>query len=466
MWAGVAFDDIIDAYSAGAWKGLQGRLKSVADTLRHTKPENSSPGCDATSVFPEDERISFVFVDDQGPQPSVVRVLQGTSPRPSVGSGRLIRRTNATKETKGSAGASAAGEAGYLAFTVYLFPTPSEPPIFSTYTAIPSSSPIAAGLAQVASTFGGGIGKVVAPPSAQPSVPKQPPEGKRVEEVVRRAGPSLECVVMATLIPEDIRWAQVSVTDNANVGGLLTPDNARRRADRLTNGDQTLTELNQRLSRAFPKEPNASAGTQGAGCAGFPFTGATADPSGCQASLLKVLTETLQGMGVDKRDKAEAIYDMYAALLSSTPQASTQTTYTYGSLTRWTFGLGAGAMAHPNLNQQAKLSGTSVVEDPLNGTMTSVNVYWSFFGGYDETTLTPSCNEKYPRLVFGGVLTPTPGLFVGLGEAAPWPDARNVTLNLGYAVMVATVPVGDLATATKTKRGALGAWFLEFGYSF
>jgi hypothetical protein len=33
-------------------------------------------------------------------------------------------------------------------------------------------------------------------------------------------------------------------------------------------------------------------------------------------------------------------------------------------------------------------------------------------------------------------------------------------------VMLATVPVGSLGTATKTKRGGLGAWVLQVGYGF
>jgi hypothetical protein len=93
-------------------------------------------------------------------------------------------------------------------------------------------------------------------------------------------------------------------------------------------------------------------------------------------------------------------------------------------------------------------------------------VYWSFLGGYDETALVPTRTECLPRLVFGAVLTPNPGLWAGFGVTAPWADLRHLSLNAGYTVMLATVPVGSLSRATKTRRGALGAWIVQVGYGF
>ena len=99
--------------------------------------------------------------------------------------------------------------------------------------------------------------------------------------------------------------------------------------------------------------------------------------------------------------------------------------------------------------------------------MTSVNVYISPFG-YDETTIVPRV-EEVPRFTLGVTLTPNPGLFGGLAFALPLRDVRNFSVNLGYAVMLATVPAGSAAiggTSTATRRGALGAWAAQLGYSF
>ncbi len=177
----------------------------------------------------------------------------------------------------------------------------------------------------------------------------------------------------------------------------------------------------------------------------------------------------------EHKSLVRAIYDGYGALLASnsgsgSPSNVTLTTaYTFGPLRHWSFGLGAGAVFHPNWNQPVKLSGTTLVDDPLNGVMTSVNAYADlpFLGGYDETTLTPQASEVF-RWVIGAVITPEPGGFVGLSIHLPWPDFRSLSINGGYAVMLATVPTddGQVGQPGTTKRGGLGAWVVQLGYSF
>jgi hypothetical protein len=367
------------------------------------------------------------------------------------------------------------------------------PPILSTYTASPSPSPVQAGLAQVISTAAGGIGKLVAPAPV-------PSPGKL-------AGPLdlPQCKVTKTTLPPDVRWAQVSVTDTIGIQDLLTPcyvhdrvthrltppptptkdtkkdsapadkANAKTAAKPAAKPPQKptgpLADLNDTLLAAFPPPADPAKSP----CQRHSDSLSDTDLKSLQAALTAVLNKVLPSItDPEQRAQGRAILADYQTLLAASSQAGTpitaQTTYTYGPLTHWSFGLGAGAVFRPNLNQQVKLSGTTLVDDPLNGVMTSVNVYhnlWPFLPGYDENTLKPQASELF-RWVGGIVLTPDPGGFLGIAIGIPSPDFRNVTINGGYAVMAATTPVGDaqIGATGKTKRGALGAWVIQMGYSF
>lgn len=451
-------DAIVTANATGDWPTLQEKLKVVADHLRNTtlKPKP------CTTPPPGNARLSFVFIDDHLPQPAVVRVLQGDDPPPSAASTRLIRQ----------------GKANSF-FAVYLFRDDKAPLIYSTYTASPAQSPVQASLAQAISTAAGGLGKIVSPM----------PLTAGMKGIV----PNLpQALVTEVTVPSEYRWAQVTATDNADVTALQTPDEVHRRAASLPELPPILVTMNDNLRKAFPaSDPtNPSTGTatpaSGAkGCAAYAPGIAATEANACLNTIRDLSAQALTNQTAAVRFKAQPILQMYTSLpllapASGAPSSATtggtsvtaQTTYTFGPLTHWSFGLGAGAVFHPNLNQQVKLSGTTLVDDPLNGVFTSVNVYhnlWLFSDGYDETTPTPQWTRESPRFVLGAVLTPNPGLFAGLGFALPFVDVRNVLLNAGYAVMLATVPVGNEqvgANPAKTRRGALGAWAVQVGYGF
>ncbi len=432
----VSLDTILDHYERGEWGALQWELAFVAAKARHK--------CTAERI-PPTARVSFAIVDDHVPQPTVVRILQGHSPAPSLASQRLL-------------------DSGAL-FTIYLYGSGSNP-VFTAYSASAVPSPVEAGFAQVVSTGVGGLKSV--PPAAGGA-----PQKLAELETGVPVWPTVRCVVAKATIPKDLKWAQLTLTDTVDVQPLLTAASVAARVnDKLgppTPSDaDPIRVLAASLSRAF---------AQGGPCCSFaldiPAAKETALPD-CQSILRGILYDSLQKLrdaGLDPvalnkaRDAAMAIYSMYSGILTSTRAVSVQTVYSYGPLTHWAFGLGAGVVLTHDLNDQVKISSDVLVGDPGSGTLTSVNVYYSPFG-YDESTLKAAAQEL-PRAVGGLVLTPNPGAFLGLGVALPF--LRSVTVDGGYAVMLGPVAphgakIGD--TATSTKRGVLGGWILELGYSF
>ena len=176
-------------------------------------------------------------------------------------------------------------------------------------------------------------------------------------------------------------------------------------------------------------------------------------------------------------EHARAIYQLFTIALAAKTQgittASTQTTYTFGTRTCITFGLAAGAVLHIGLNEPVTASSNTLVANPPNGVLTSVNMYFPVtFEGYHETTITATPGEKAPRFAFGFVATPYVGGFVGLAFPLAFTNlTRNLSVNIGYTVMVTNVPagtaeVGSTGPAATTRRGAVGGVAAALGYTF
>jgi hypothetical protein len=279
-------------------------------------------------------------------------------------------------------------------------------------------------------------------------------------------------VVAKATIPKDLRWAQLTLTDTVDVQPSLTAASVAARVDAKLgslppSAVDPIRNLAASLRDAFAQDKCSSFALYIPAAKGNELPDCQTCLNGILNDSLRVLPEAgLDPASLNKaRDAAMAIYSMYSGILTSTRAVSVQTVYSYGPLTHWAFGLGAGVVLTHDLNDQVKISSGVLVGDPGSGTLTSVNVYYSPFG-YDESTL-KAASPELPRAVGGLVLTPNPGAFLGLGVALPF--LRSVTVDGGYAVMLGPVAphgakIGDAATSTK--RGALGGWILELGYSF
>jgi hypothetical protein len=428
------FDELLELYEQGPHTEFQERLAKIAAKIGQTTDQTGfCPG----PLFAEKDRIAFVIVDDHAVQPIIVRVLQGTAPAPSPASIRLI--LNEMDCAKGTYEATC--KPGWPLYTVYLFRSTASPPIASSYVASPSPGPIQAGVKQAITAMAGGMVKMAAP--------VQTPLGER-EAGVKAAGKGLPAMITRTVVPTEIRWAQILVSDKADLRGFLTPAEVQRRVQALFPGSE-LQDYKESAFKAFADEKKPKL-------------------KELQDLLAKALTTS---KALEETTQIQRIYQMYAVLLTDlSGETSIQTVYAYGKLTSVTFGLGLGAVVDFNLNHQVKISDETLVDDTPNGVMTSVNLYWSVFGGYDETMLRPSRAESLPGVVVGAVLTPDFGGFVGMAIPLGFVrDVRSFTLNGGYALMLATVPagsaqIGDSGSMATTRRGALGGWFLTLGYSF
>jgi hypothetical protein len=424
-------DELFRFYEEGPYEAFQALLTTIAQQIGNRRTRSDlCPG----PLFSANDRIAFVFVDDHIPEPAIVRVLQGTTPTPGPGSVRLILDQEECDKTT----YPNTCKPGWPLYTVYLFRDTKSPPVESSYTASPSASPIQAGVNQAVTTIAGGA--VTIPAGRKTGVALEP-DGTRPVLVTR------------TVVPRDIRWAQIVVTDRANLGQLVTVTGVELRVEwAIPTSSQVVKDFQAVISKAFqnPAKPTRD-------------------------DLQTYLTDALkQSQDLADATQIERVYQMYAVSLAKHDEdAKIETVYTYGKLTRVTFGLGLGAIVKFNWNQQVKVSDGTLVADTPNEVVTSVNLYWAVFGGYDETMLKPSCAESLPRFVAGAVLTPDFGGFVGVAVPLGFvlADLRKFTLNGGYALMLATVPagnaqVGDSGSMATTRRGALGGWFVTLGYSF
>lgn len=479
----VSIDGILSEYEAGDWKKLGRRLAGIRTGLMKA--------CDRLKDYPAAGRMSFAIVNDHSPQPTVIRILAGGNPEPSLFSQRITSTP---------------------LITVYLH-RDATTPIWSTYTGSPVASPVESGATLALSTVAGGLAKGSPFSNTDPADVLQQKvlednaldvrsesSGKKIKAVrdllaipsqaylIRRGlgemnlvesekvkalivSSQVQCEVVATVISDDLRWAQVTATDNVNVQAELTAQSLLRRIDdRLRDSAGALDSndlvhlLNVRLEAEFqsanPCAPQSDTNT------------APISVMECQRCMLRDFGVAIADAGVDyrARDAALSVYELYLGLLSATPSVSVQTAYSFGPLTHWTFGLGAGALLRVNLNRKGKLDTNNVVvDDTPTALVTTVNVYYDPWG-FDETTPSPSLRE-WPRAIGGIVLTPSPGLFLGVGTEVP--ILRSVFINGGYAVMLTPVLVNGLRpgqsvdpSAGVTRRGPLGAWFAQIGYGF
>jgi hypothetical protein len=547
-----AIDNIIDAYEHGPAATLQTTLRAIADKLSAATTPPEPNWCSATPLT-RDDRISFVFIDDHLPQPTIVRVLAGTHPPPSPASIRLLRDDLCTSTHIPDY------QTGCSLYTIYLYKDSLGPRITSTYAASPTASPQQTGLAQAISSATAGIGGFAVPLAIPPAkaaaaaasseeflfnetkreraIPTPltitdlsvnlwmvgtahfistmtisggtPPYHVHTKDAEQCLPPNLtmfqsdttiliagtpthaqrkpyqctvtvtdskpspatfltkafeisidgpQMLVTRTVIPSEIAYAQISANDTADLRTLTTYQAVNERVAQRFIGD-TLTTLNKELLDAAFEDIS------------------TARPPDFEEPLRHALKAATS---LQEAEEARTITNMYAAATDPakppSPDSSNtpvlQTSYTFGNRTTVTFGLSVGAVIHTQLNDSVTISSGTLVENPPNGVMTSVNVYWAFLGGYDETTITPTCSEKKPRLTAGIVLTPDVGGFVGFAiPLAYWPLTRSLSVNLGYAIMVANVPVGnakagDTGAAAVTRRGAIGGFAAALGYSF
>lgn len=182
--------------------------------------------------------------------------------------------------------------------------------------------------------------------------------------------------------------------------------------------------------------------------------------------------ETIPVMSVQELDIADlqratiSVQDSAPAAIKGTVLSST---YFLGPLTTVEIGLGGAFVARTSLNQPAKVdSSKNLVDDSPTGLATYVALNWRPWG-FDESSATPSSREAI-RIVVGPILTPNPGVLLGVGFA-PLHDVRAVSIQVSYGVMLANVLRGGdrlgqppVDSAHPTRRGALGALLLGIGY--
>ncbi|HSY48687.1 MAG TPA: hypothetical protein VLC46_07750 [Thermoanaerobaculia bacterium] len=459
----ISFDDIVYAYEHNEQSDLLRNLHDIAISLlvKSDEHEPAAPPCltapaDVQKALKE-SRVSFVFVDDITTPPVIVRVLAGGSPTPDPGSQRTINTRSLIH--------------------VYILRN-AKMEINTQVTAARYTSPVQTNLSQFLGNIGGAVAKQLSVPA-----PVEFRETQLVDSAERSGGPTVTVLVRKTSVPSELTWATLGISDTANIASLLDYDSASSRIDH----DKEFSRLDAASIRTL-KEPYVSAFSANGKCNKFIKGPASPTPGGeqadpkataLQAKALQDCQDALDAahaqnasskiLNADYKyvDPAARMYAMFSLVKNSvgatsdTTQLPLTTTYTYGPLTQWSLGLGGGAMAH-YWHRQVKAGtpeGTAVTDDPPSGAFTSVNVYWSH-KGYDEDTDKPSDGEIY-RWVCGAILTPDPGVFVGRSRA--FRAARNVTLNVGYAIMSAPI---EGNTKLRSKRGALGAFIVGLGYGF
>jgi hypothetical protein len=171
-------------------------------------------------------------------------------------------------------------------------------------------------------------------------------------------------------------------------------------------------------------------------------------------------------------DAIRTVRSKFLDVVSRTTTAST-TAYKGDSklvnepLTHWSLGLTVAASVRGVMNERVKVDSGKIADDAVNG-LTLAVVRWHLLG-YNRLKDEPGVFEEGPHVFFGGVLTPDPGLAVGVGHGI----YRGLTLDAGFALTISKVlregetrgsaPVSD---SQKLKRSGLGTLFVGLGYRF
>jgi hypothetical protein len=451
VWTAADNAEVSRFYNSGDWEHLHDKLSTFIGYIScypsHPKPFDVSA-----------EPFSVVFLDETLETPALVRVLVQTP----------LTDPFATRVR------------GFQLYDLQLSPDPA---LFITshYQATSVPNPLLAQLSSVLSTFTGGLKAPSKPGEA--AVPLPPP-------------PSPGYIVSMITIPEAFKpfgasLPQVSVTDQlsspALVHYMLTSLTTRALADDASyfkdinctddvckkidpalpaSGPITgpITVLTRHLFAAFTsKDPDNK-------CAG---------PSPDQTTCLNALAGAMDYLtsviaaepAIDRaaaQDLAGRLYATFGGLANPSqagnPPPPTQ--YSLGPLTKFAFSLGTAAIGPTYIHRPVKLtSQNAIVSNPPTSPLTFVALDWHPHP-YDETTLSPSCEERF-RVIVGTSITPNPGALIGVGFGL----LRGLSAEGGYVVLLDNVlrkgeRLGDTAThSNPTPRGAVGAFFLGVGYS-